>query len=117
MEIKECNKSINVKIKEKSKELVLRSTSHGLPHAFRTNRLFFKIMWIILFLTSTLFGFYTVIQTIDTYLSYEIVTKIDVITEIPTDFPAVTIINLRNRKSNKSLNEILIYCTFNLSLL
>ena len=114
MEIKECNKSINVKIKEKSKQLILHSTSHGLPHAFRTNRLFFKIMWISLFVISTFFGFYTVMQTIDTYLGYEIVTKIDVITEIPTDFPAITLINLRNRKSNKSLNEIMIYCTFNL---
>jgi hypothetical protein len=113
----EKNKSIislNDKIKQKSKELILTSTSHGLPHAFRTNRLLLKIMWITLFLTSTLFGFYTVIQTINTYLSYEIVTKIDVITEIPTDFPAITLINLRNRKNNMSLNEIMILCNFNL---
>jgi len=44
------------KIKQKTKELVLFSTSHGLPHAFRTNRIFFKIMWISLFIMSTSLG-------------------------------------------------------------
>jgi hypothetical protein len=102
------------KIKIKSKELVMASTSHGLPSVFRTKRIFFKIMWICLFIISTLLGINTVIGTVNTYLNYEIVTKIDVITEIPTDFPAVTIINLRNRKSNITLNELMIYCNFNL---
>ncbi len=88
------------KIKIKSKELVMASTSHGLPSVFRTKRIFFKIMWICLFIISTLLGINTVIGTVNTYLNYEIVTKIDVITEIPTDYPAITIINLRNRKSN-----------------
>jgi len=112
--IKYNNKSLTEKIKQKSKQLVLQSTSHGLPNAFRSNRFVFKIMWIFIFITSTLFGSYTVIQTIKTYLHYEIVTKIDVITEVPTDFPAISIINLRNRKGNISLNEIMIYCNFNL---
>jgi hypothetical protein len=102
------------KIKLKSKELVMASTSHGLPSVFRTKRIFFKIMWLSLFIISTLLGINTVIGTVNTYLNYEIVTKIDVITEIPTDFPAITIINLRNRKINITLNELMIYCNFNL---
>jgi len=32
------------KIIQKSKQLVLLSTSHGLPNVFRTNRPFFKII-------------------------------------------------------------------------
>jgi len=102
------------KIKQKSKELVMASTCHGLPGVFRTKRIFFKIMWLSLFIISTLLGINTVIGTIKTYLNYEIVTKIDVITEIPTEFPAVTIINLRDRKSKTPLNEIMIYCNINL---
>ena len=102
------------KIKQITKELIMFSTSHGQPHAFRTNRIFFKIMWISLFIISTSFGINTVVGTINTYLKYEIVTKIDVITEIPTSFPAITIINLRNKKINMSLNEIMILCNFNL---
>ena len=107
------NKTIEI-IKQKSKEIVMASTCHGLPSVFRTKRIFFKIMWLSLFIISTLLGINTVIGTVNTYLNYEIVTKIDVITEIPTDFPAITIINLRNRKINITLNELMIYCNFNL---
>ncbi len=57
---------------------------------------------------STLLGINIVFDTINKYLDYEILTKIDVISEIPADFPAITIINLRNRKSNISLNNIII---------
>jgi hypothetical protein len=102
------------KIKQKTIQLLLVSTTHGLPNAFKTNRIIFKIMWISFFVISTFFGVNTVIDIIKTYLNYEIVTKIDVITEIPTDFPAITIINQRNKKSNKSLKEMLILCNFNL---
>jgi hypothetical protein len=102
------------KITQKSKEIVMASTCHGLPNVLRTNRIFFKIMWSCLFIISTLIGINTVIGTINRYLNYEIVTNIDVITEIPTDFPAITIINLRNRKSNISLSEIMTICNFNL---
>jgi hypothetical protein len=102
------------KITQKSKEIVMASTCHGLPNVLRTNRIFFKIMWSCLFIISTLIGINTVIGTINRYLNYEIVTNINVITEIPTDFPAITIINLRNRKSNISLSEIMNICNFNL---
>ena len=102
------------KIKKKIKQLLLVSTSHGLPNVFRTNRIIFKIMWLSLFMISTFFGIKTVISTVKTYLNYEIVSNIDVIAEIPTDFPALTIINLRNKKSNIPLSEIMILCNFNL---
>jgi len=102
------------KIKQRTKELVMLSTSHGLPHAFRTNRIFFKIMWISLFIISTSLGISTVIGIVKTYLKYEIVTKIDVITEIPTHFPAITLINLRNKKMNMSIGEMISVCSFNL---
>jgi len=110
---KKTNKSLE-KIKLKTKELLMASTSHGIPNVFRTNRIFFKIMWIILFIISTMIGINTVIGTIETYLNYEVVTIIDVIAEIPTDFPAITIINLRDRKSNVSLSEMMNLCIFNL---
>ncbi len=61
------------KIKQKSKELVMASTCHGLPSVFRTKRIFFKIMWFSLFIISTLLGINTVIGTIKTYLNYEII--------------------------------------------
>jgi len=38
-----------------------------------------------LFIISTFCGVCTVIETVNNYLKYEVVTKIDVITEVPTE--------------------------------
>ena len=79
------NKLIKQKIKNKTVELLAASTSHGLPSVFRSKRIFIKIMWLFLFIISTLFGIYTVIEVVNSYLKHEVVTKIDVITEVPTE--------------------------------
>lgn len=78
------NKSLKQKIKKKSAELLAASTSHGLPNVFRTQRLFMKVFWLGLFIISTVSGVYTVFETVQSYLKYEVVTKIDVITEVPS---------------------------------
>jgi len=101
------------RIKAKSLDLVLSSTSHGLPNIFRTQKKPIKIMWLILFSLFSSIGMYMVYKTISNYLKYEVVTKIDVIHEIPAEFPAITIINLRNPKSKVSLSKIMIGCQFN----
>jgi hypothetical protein len=100
------------KIKEKAIEIALASTSHGLPSVFRTDKICLKLMWLCLFIFGTSFGVYTVIETIKTYLNYEIVTNIQVINEIPTAFPAVTFYFLKNTKFNL-LNNSILKCTFN----
>ena len=79
------NKSIEQKIKKKSIELLAASTSHGLPNVFRSKRIFMKVFWLGLFIISTFCGVCTVIETVNNYLKYEVVTKIDVITEVPTE--------------------------------
>jgi hypothetical protein len=78
------------KLKNKAIELVLSSTSHGLPNIFRTERTSLKIMWFILFVAALSVGIYTVFNGIIGYLNYEVVTKIDVIDESKSEFPAVT---------------------------
>jgi len=100
-------------IKNKSLELILSSTSHGLPNIFGAKRRSIKLMWLLLFTIFSSIGIYMVYSTITNYLKYEVVTKIDVITRRPIEFPAVTIINLRNPKSNVSLSKIMINCRFN----
>ena len=106
------NKSKKQKIKEKAIEIALVSTSHGLPSVFRTDKICLKLMWLCLFIFGTSFGVYTVIETIKTYLNYEIVTNIQVINEIPTAFPAVTFYFLKNNKFNL-LNNSILKCYFN----
>lgn len=100
------------KIKSKSKELVSVSTSHGLPNIFRSQHSAIKLMWLCLFIASISMGFYLVSKSIIEYLNFEAVTKIDVINETPTQFPAITIYNLKDGKSNISLSSIMYGCLY-----
>jgi hypothetical protein len=75
-------------IKEKAKEIALSSSILGLPNVISKKNIFFKILWLVAFLGSASVGIVSVQKTISSYLKYEVVTKIDVINEIPTIFPA-----------------------------
>jgi hypothetical protein len=81
----EKRRSVKEKISSKTVELLIASSSHGLPNVFRSRRLVMKIMWLFLFIISTSFGIYTVFEVVNNFLKYEVVTKIDVITEVPTE--------------------------------
>jgi hypothetical protein len=51
-------------------------------------------MWLIFFLISSTGCAYLVTQSIIGYLEYETVTKITIIKEIPTEFPAISLFGL-----------------------
>ena len=101
------------KILEKSCEIGLSSTSHGIPNIIKTDRKCLKIMWLILFLLSSSVGIYLVIQSFISYFCFEVVTSIKVFKEIPTEFPAITFFILRNKKVNISLSDLIVECKFN----
>ncbi len=46
------------------------------------------------------------------YLSSDVVTQINFINQIPSEFPGVTFFNLRNSKAEVNLNDFMISCTF-----
>ncbi len=100
------------KIKEKSLNLVLASTSHGLPNIFRTERIFIKILWFILFLFFSAIGLLMVAQSISNFFNYETLTLIELIYENPIRFPDTTFINMNNPRSNASINESFVFCFF-----
>ena len=81
-------------IKNTWKEIGLSSTSHGLPNILRSDKIFFKIFRTIFLLVCSSFCIYSIVKSIQSYLDWEVVTKIEVIDEMPTKFPAVTICNL-----------------------
>ncbi len=106
-------KSKQKKIIEKSIEIALGSSSHGIPNMFRNDKTCIKLMWIMLFLTGTSMGIYTCVNSIFSYFNYEVVTSINVINEIPTEFPAVTFYIRRNNKVKIPLNKLIEFCFFN----
>jgi hypothetical protein len=101
------------KIFEKSIEIGLASTSHGIPNILKTDRTCLKIMWLILFLLSSSVGIYLVIQSFINYFSFDVVTSIKVFKEIPTELPAITFYILRNNKASISLRNLVFRCKFN----
>jgi len=106
-------KSKKEKIFEKSLEIGLGSTSHGIPNILKSDRKCLKVMWLILFLLSSSVGIYLVIQSFINYFSFDVVTSIKIFKEIPTEFPAITFFILRNKKFNISLNDLIFKCQFN----
>jgi len=106
-------KSKKEKILEKSIEIGLSSTSHGIPNIIKSDRKCLKIMWLILFMLSSSAGIYLVIESFINYFSFDVVTSIKVIKETPTEFPAITFFILRNNRANIPLSNLIVECTFN----
>ena len=106
------------RIKKSLKDLVLASTSHGLPSIFRTERIVLKIMWLCFLLGSSGVGFYMVVTAVQGYLDFDVVVKIRLIKEIPTEFPTISFYfsDFDRAYDNYSLDNRLISCTFNTKL-
>jgi len=106
-------KSKKEKILEKSIEIGLGSTSHGIPNIIKSDEKCLKIMWLVFFLLSSSVGIYTIIQSFNNYFSFDVVTSIKVIKEMPVEFPTITFYILRNNSISKSLNDLISDCNFN----
>lgn len=105
-------KSKSKKIKRKLIDFATQSTSHGLPRIFSADKTYLKLMWFMLFVLFSILGIYKVAEMSVKYLDYEVVSRIDVINELPTEFPAVTFYNLKDSKANKTFKEISLLCIY-----
>lgn len=70
-------------------------------------------MWTLVTFFSTCYCIYLIVESIASFLSYEVVTRIDDWPKSPLEFPAVSFCNLNKPKTAYSLDEILIFCEFN----
>ena len=83
----------NKKINETIISIIEDSTIHGIPRLVKPNSWISKIAWLIFFICSINYCIYLIITTVLSYLQYNTVTNIEIVTEIPAEFPSVTIIN------------------------
>jgi hypothetical protein len=67
------------------------STIHALPNIARSDNLLIKAMWLVCFLGSAGFCVFLIVESIQDYLQYDVVTKISSVYEMPAPFPTVTI--------------------------
>jgi hypothetical protein len=118
----EPRKNLNTsqKIKEKVYELSINSTSHGVPQALRTPHVSLKILWTLCFLALAVLCALIVIDSINEYFAYDVVTKIRINDKKTLEFPTVTICHtspfstlkgmqllksMISNETNKNLNE------------
>ena len=95
-------------------DLALESSIHGLPRIIKKEKIFLKLMWLIFFLVSTIFGVYFSFSAVIGFLNYDVALQIDFVKEIPTQFPTVSFFfNDEKADKNYSLDQRLISCTFN----
>ena len=104
----EMNKTKSTAIKERIISIISDSTMHGIPRLIKSKSLISKIIWTLFFVTCTAGCIYLILSSICTYLEYNDVTSIEIITEIPAKFPVVSICNLNKvLKTNRLVSEIL----------
>jgi len=118
----EKEKSLKQELKEAFVNWASSSTSHGFPNIFRTNILILKLIWLAFLLIATGACIYMCTEAVLDYLDWEVLTKVRVYSEIPIEFPVITVCNLNpwtgnlsvdlmrkiyEEKNNKSFNESL----------
>ena len=82
-------------IKNVISEWCLSSTSHGLPNIIRADSIILKIIWIICFTASLFACLYSIANGIRSYTQYNSYVSNQIIQEIPTNFPAVSLCSLK----------------------
>lgn len=99
-------------IKNSISELILVSTSHGLPSIIRSRRKPIKLMWAISLIISIITCFYLVLDTLFNYLSFDVTTNANLIYEIPIEFPTISFCNKNRPFTNTSIDQFLLACSF-----
>jgi hypothetical protein len=81
----------SLEIKQKLSEWILSSSSHGLPNLFRSKRISIKLFWLVCFLGSLVICSFLIVQTIISYLQYDVTTNYRVYYESMPIFPTITV--------------------------
>jgi amiloride-sensitive sodium channel len=116
-------KSLKQEILKIFKNWISSTTCHGLVNIVHNEKLFFKIMWFILFIGSFAITCYLIIDTVFSFLAFEVHTKIRIYPEeLPMNFPVVTICPVNSFRGafaqeliKKVLNENQIFDPFNMT--
>lgn len=87
----DSDQSIMKRIKEKAYDQARESQLHAIPSiANRSKPHVIRLMWLVFLLISTGFCALFVYQGITNYLEFETISRISVVNEIPSVFPAIS---------------------------
>lgn len=80
---------IKILFKEQVKEWSGSCTTHGIFGIINSDYLILRIIWICVTLASFAYCLYTIINTLLDYLSNPVITNVEIIDELPTEFPTI----------------------------
>lgn len=101
------------KIKLAVKNLIEEASVHGLPKIIKSKRIITKAMWAFCFFLSSSACFYYSIKTLVDYLDYETITNVNVYSEIPTDFPTISLCSTFGSSFDSNFQNNMLKCLFN----
>ena len=84
-------------------DAISSSTIHGIDKIFKPRRIFLKILWLTFFIASTAACGFFIANSIMSYLRFEVVTKVQVIYEVPQLFPTVAICSSNVLNNNETI--------------
>lgn len=100
----------SVKLKKALKKVLSSSSAHGIPNIIKAKHNIIRLAWIISFIFSLAVCIYFIATSIKSFLDFDVITKIEEISEQVTEFPTVSFCKYWG--FNESLSEIIAYCRF-----
>ena len=98
------------KIKEKTKELLLTTTIHGIQNIAKSSHAPVKIIWFFCLMISSGYCAYLMSISFINFFEYDVITNINTIYEQQSEFPAVSFCSLYGPLNSTSILK----CQFNL---
>ena len=100
------NNSKKETIKELVHESATDSTTHSIPHMFKRENPGLKLLWVVCFLAATGVCIWMISESITDYFQFETISKTEVILEIPSKYPTVSICNMNSFVTNYSIQFV-----------
>ena len=91
------------------REFSLNTSTHGLPGIARSESIHNRVFWSISFLGFTIITIYFVTKTILAYLKYPTRINVDIVSEWPQNFPAVSLCNASPFRLDRFVEPFLNY--------
>ena len=103
---KQQEPSLRILLKETLKDSCMDTTTHAIPNILKErSHLIVKIIWILCFLASGIYCLVSIVQTFQNYFSYPSYVTIQIVQEIPSQFPAVSFCNMKTVNASNSYTK------------
>ena len=103
------------RLKKQVLALLRALTAYGVPKLINSKKVLNKIFWIFYLCISAVLSIWFINGTINDYLSYDVVTKIESVYEQPSKLPTVSFCSYSSQGfGNKSLQKLIKECWISL---